>query len=103
MSLYSIVSQFSDRVNDGRTLRDIFTHAEGEMRELDSDVGAIMSGTSDPGPDGILGEAIDVIACMMDLIRKQYPDITDEELEWKMTEKCAKWERKTNAGEYRDR
>ena len=102
MSLYSIVSEYSDRVNDGRQNQDIFQHGAGEMVELQSEILLDRAGLA-PGPDGILGEAIDVIACMMDIIRKQYPDITDDKLEWKMLEKCAKWERKTNAGEYTDR
>lgn len=102
MSLYSIVSIFSDRVNDGRTNRKIYDHAVGEMAELDCEIAAKNQGIP-AGPDGILGEAIDVIACMMDLIRKNYPMVTDAELEAAMLDKCTKWERKTNAGEYVNR
>lgn len=99
MSLYSIVSEYSDRVNDSRQNQDIFQHGAGEMVELQSEILLDRVGLA-PGPDGILGEAIDVIACMMDIIRKNYPSITDEQLEWKMLEKCEKWERKTLEGLY---
>lgn len=102
MSLYGIVSQFSDRVNNGRTNQDIYNHGLGEMEELQSEV-IYKKKNLEPGPDGILGEAVDVIACMMDLIRKNYPMVTDAELEAAMLHKCQKWERKVNAGEYVNR
>lgn len=102
MTLYGIVSEFSDRVNDGRTNQKIYNHAMGEMVELQSELLYERAGIA-PGADGIVGEAIDVIACMMDIIRKNYPDITEEQLEDIMLEKCTKWERKVNAGEYTDR
>lgn len=102
MSLYSIVSEFSDRVNDGRDNFDIFNHGAGEMKELQTEL-TLKEYEDESGPDGILGEAIDVIACMMDLIRKNYPAVTDVELEAVMLRKCEKWQRKTEAGEYVNR
>ena len=97
--IYGVVCEFSDRVQDGRTLRDIFEHGQGEMSELDIEILKHNTGVRN-GPDGIVGEAIDVIACMMDLIRKYDPDVTEEQLAEKMREKCVKWETKTNAGAY---
>ena len=43
------------------------------------------------GKDGIVGEGIDVIICVLDLIRKTYPNITESELEAIADNKLAKW------------
>jgi hypothetical protein len=48
------------------------------------------------GPDGIVGEAIDVIACLLDLIIVHCPSITEEDLNVLMRLKCQKWADKAN-------
>lgn len=46
------------------------------------------------GKDGILGEAVDVAQCALDLIFLNYPDITPEEVKQIVTLKLDKWVRK---------
>lgn len=44
-----------------------------------------------PGADGIIGEAIDSIACLLDLIHKVDPSLTETDIEIIASQKCAKW------------
>lgn len=66
-----------------------------EVGELTTEV-AIKVGRKfkTPGPDGIVGEGIDVIVCVLDIIILEKPDITvDEILEIAMN-KIKRWEKK---------
>lgn len=81
-----------ERVTNSRTPTTIFLHAESEMNELRLEVIKSVTGEA-PGSDGILGEACDVIACMVDIIHKTYPNITDTEIHRVLMSKLAKWER----------
>ena len=97
MSLIKRVLESSDKIQNGRDVYHPFIWAKGEMDELCEE---LVKKTSDrePGPDGIMGEAIDVIQCMIDVIRLTYPEFTHEELIEQMTSrmatKCDKWESK---------
>lgn len=92
--LASLVATYSDQIDDGRTLSEVFNHMGTEMSELRDEIAATF-GTRAPGPDGIFGEAIDIIACALDLIRLERPDATPEELDAEvnayMHRKCQKW------------
>jgi len=92
--MYDIVCAYSDRVQDGREFEDIYKHAAMEMVELRAEILYAKHGFPE-GEDGIVGEAIDVIACMLDLIRKHDPFVTQAELEDYIDKKCQKWERKS--------
>jgi hypothetical protein len=93
--LTALVAGYSDRIKDGRTKTGILTHLCGEVVELHHEVHPI---NNEPGPDGIFGEAIDVMACCFDLIRKERPTATMLELEQEvftyMRLKLDKWESK---------
>jgi hypothetical protein len=80
------------RVTNNRTMPDIFRAMNGEMNELADEVQLALDDDV-PGPDGILGEAVDVMSCLLDLIYKSYPNITQAEIEAVMVKKAAKWER----------
>lgn len=80
------------RVTNNRTMPDIFRAMNGEMNELADEVQLVLDG-AEPGPDGILGEAVDVMSCLLDLIYKSNPNITQAEIEAVMVKKAAKWER----------
>jgi len=90
-NLVDIVRQFSHRVQNNRTLSSTSSHMRGEIDELDEEILKLNSGT-EPGPDGIVGESIDVIACALDIIFRHAPEITDSELADLMLLKCQKWE-----------
>ena len=67
-----------------------------EVGELSTEV-AISENLSykERGPDGVVGEAIDVIICAIDLIRIDSPNITEEEILDILETKCDKWMLKT--------
>lgn len=99
-TVFRIAAYFTPLIEDGRTDLDVLEHMEGEVKELREEI----ENPENPGEDGIFGEAIDIIACCVDIIRRHIPGLTDEELErlaaQKMREKCEKWKRKAEAGEY---
>ncbi len=89
-TLFSIAKEYAIRIQNGRTPRDIMDHLKGEMEELDQEVNDHTLG-HERGEDGIVGEAIDMIQCGIDLILSTNPDITEEELNKVMERKCQKW------------
>lgn len=63
-----------------------------EVGELSTEVN-IKEGYSEKpkGKDGIIGEAVDVILCAVDLIYINNPEVTEEEVRSIVTKKLAKW------------
>ena len=45
----------------------------------------------EPGPDGVVGEAVDLIITAVDMINAHQPGITIEEIHAIVTRKCGKW------------
>jgi hypothetical protein len=68
----------------------------GESVELKDEITKAELG-EDPGPDGIIGESLDVIACAYDIINQVTMHMSDEEVESLcnriMIAKCEKWAR----------
>lgn len=105
--LVGIVFGYARRIRNGRSLRDIYDHAKGELTlELEPEI-AIREAGGTPGSDGVNGEAVDVIACMLDLMVEANPDLSCEELSdlvaKLLEEKCAKWELHYSNSIHRDR
>lgn len=75
-----------------RTPKDILVHLMEEVGELATEI-AIHSGTSakKAGEDGIIGEAVDVALCALDIIYIQKPNITESEVMDIVTSKLIKW------------
>lgn len=90
-----IVRTFAGQIQNGRTLMDIHRHANGEMKELKDEILALKYPEEFvAGPDGVVGEAIDVIACMLDAIFVHAPETTDQQINEILLAKCAKWARR---------
>lgn len=66
-----------------------------ELGELSTEIN-IQAGFSSktPGEDGIVGEAIDVILCAVDIIYLENPNITAEEFMNNVRKKLDKWKTK---------
>jgi hypothetical protein len=97
-TLVSEILATSKRVNDGRTAQDILTHAVTELGELALEV-QISEGKSykKAGKDGVVGEALDVISCMVDLIYVHYGRLASEEFMVSlMKPKLDKWKEKAD-------
>jgi hypothetical protein len=88
-----IVRHYAAQIQNGRTLFDIHEHGEKEMVELKDELIADLDG-GDQGADGIVGEAVDVIACMLDAIFVYRPETTNDEIAAIMLAKCEKWARR---------
>lgn len=96
MTLISEIVKTSIQVQNTRDIQDILTHSMTELGELAQEV-QIDQGNSykQPGSDGIVGEALDVIACMVDMIYVHYGVAADEEyLISLMKPKLEKWKEK---------
>lgn len=79
------------KIVNTRTVESVLSHMQGELQELEDEVDSEWYGI-EPGEDGILGEAIDVLLCAIDFeIMKS--GITAEEIQLKVIQKLDKWER----------
>lgn len=97
MTLVSEIIKTSIQVKNDRNIQDILIHAMTELGELAQEV-QIAEGNSykSAGPDGIVGEALDVIACMVDIIYVHYDVLADEEYMISlMKPKLEKWKEKS--------
>lgn len=112
MSLFSLTKTASEKIDDieldskqryfkangagtlvsRRTLYSVLTSATSELGELADEV-RIEAGHSykEAGVDGIIGEAIDTIVCLLDLIHLENPDMTEQELDAIAFKKLNKW------------
>lgn len=88
-----IVRHFATVIQNGRTVADAARHAGGELTELNEEIALKDQGLA-PGPDGIVGEAIDLIACALDIIFVEAPETTNEEICAILLRKCEKWARR---------
>lgn len=100
-TLYDIIRNSSDIMDEEekayhRDLNSILASAMSELGELAQEI-AIENKQSykQPGKDGIVGEAIDTLCCLLDLIHKYDPDLTEEDLIEIAERKCSKWIDKT--------
>lgn len=92
------LSREADQYHNNRTIDDILAHGVGEMRETMDEVDIVMGRAPGPaGVDGVVGESIDTILCMLDLIYKTDPSITEEEIVAIAEMKGAKWIRQIKA------
>lgn len=95
-SLVAIVADWSDRIQNGRTDKTVLDSMESEVLEFREEV-LIRTGEIDgpAGPDGIFGEAVDIIACALDAIRRERPTTNIADLEREvanyLNRKCQKW------------
>lgn len=82
--------KYSDAIKNGRTKTDIYAHAVSEMEELRAEIAADLTGNRG-GDDGIVGESIDVILCLLDLIHVANPEMTPEQITKYAKIKLDKW------------
>jgi hypothetical protein len=76
-----------------RDIMAVLAQATEEMGELAREV-AIFSGTKDrePGDDGVLGEGVDLLSCIVDILYLHNPNITSSDIQKALEPKLAKWE-----------
>lgn len=104
LSLVAIVTRWADSIHNGRTLRSIAKSIRLELAELEEEIAIaehndvlrnLGGNLVEHGKDGVFGEAVDIIASALDMIRQVRPNATVEELEAEVAEylnqKCHKW------------
>lgn len=105
-TLFSVVRRASNYANEyeddlptgkHRTLYSVLASVTSEVGELAQEV-AIKSGqcSKDEGPDGVVGEALDVIVAALDIIAIANPDLKEIQLVEMAQRKCNKWLSKIN-------
>lgn len=90
--MIQIVFDASEKIKDNRTQHSVLGFLMEEVGELALEVN-IANGASykEEGEDGIIGEAIDVIAVALDMIYITNPNITKKEINKKLAIKTDKW------------
>lgn len=94
-SLFETIFKYSKKIHK-RSKYYVLSKTMEEVGELATEV-AIDAGEcyKKPGKDGIVGEALDAIVCLIDMIYLEAPDITEDELVEMIKPKCKKWLKKT--------
>lgn len=90
LCIEDIVRHYSKRVQNGRTVQDAFDHMVKEVHELDVEVQRFIAGQPE-GEDGIIGEAMDVISCALDVVFLAKPGTVNEEMREVLLNKMQKW------------
>lgn len=66
-----------------------------ESGEFMVEIGAKLKITNKKeGPDGVVGEAADVMITCLDIVHRLFPDLTEEQFAEVVERKLAKWKRK---------
>jgi hypothetical protein len=97
-NMMSIVKQtfdYSDQIKNNRNPFYVLSKITEELGELSVEV-QISEGVSykEAGKDGVVGESIDLITCVLDLIHIMHPELTEEDLVKIAIPKLNKWKEK---------
>ena len=91
------IFKYSDKIKNDRTYVDAYLHMRSEEAELHEEIQAAMQNNKS-GDDGVVGEAIDIILCALDIIRLYDNNITPEEVTKYAIKKAEKWKEKYHQG-----
>ena len=95
MTLVTNIFNVSDSIQNSRAPITVLPFVMEEVGELALEVAIDFGISAKPvGDDGIIGEGIDSIICILDLIKLHNPDITEEDLMKVAHRKCMKWQAK---------
>lgn len=83
------------QIKDGRTIMRPILKCQEELGELSTEVNIELGNLpkSKGGPDGIVGEAVDLIVSAVDVIVQHKSDITEKELLEIANKKLTKWKK----------
>ena len=82
-----------ETINSERNIQSVMDHLEGETWELRQEVLATYRKDIVTGDDGVVGEAVDVILCALDIIKQRHPEFQEKDLHAVVDRKLAKWQR----------
>lgn len=94
-TLVSETFKYSDQIKNNRNTFYVLSKCVEELGELSVEL-QIAAGVSykEAGKDGVVGEAIDLITCVLDIIRITHPNLTEEDLVSIAIPKLEKWKTK---------
>ena len=94
-TLVSETFRYSDQIINRRDTFYVLSKCIEELGELSEEV-QIAAGVcyKEPGKDGIVGEAIDLITCALDMIRITHPHLTEDDIVAIAIPKLEKWKSK---------
>ena len=97
VSRVRIASQTADILDADRSTYSVFASAMSEAGELGQEL-AIANGDSykKPSVDGVIGEAIDTIITLLDLIYVENPEFSEQQIDEYASTKLDKWLAKLN-------
>jgi NTP pyrophosphatase (non-canonical NTP hydrolase) len=82
-------------IQDNRSVNEIFLQLSEEVGELATEISVLRGYSKKPqGKDGVVGEAIDVVICAIDILYVLYRT-SEEDIDAKIREKLAKWRAKS--------
>ena len=94
-SLIQDIFDTSDAIKDGRDVKSVYIYGQSEMGELADEINIATGMSNKPvGKDGIVGEAIDAIICLFDLIHIQEPELSPHAIRMMCQAKLSKWQSK---------
>jgi len=84
------------RIRDNRTVHEVYVSLGKELGELAEEIEITHSPhrSLKETDEGVFGESIDCILCLIDLIRTDNPDVTVGEITAYAVKKLRKWENK---------
>lgn len=80
------------KINHDRDIETAFKHLGGEIEELSVEISSSLFDRK-PGVDGVIGEAVDCILCLVDIIYQENSLITTYEINRVIHDKLQKWKR----------
>ncbi len=99
VGLVAMVRAHRAAIRDGSTQRGNLGYLRDEVDEVGDELDLVEAGRA-PGPDGVAGEAIDVVVAALNMVLEAAPGMTDAEVLAYADRKCAKWRAKLAAGAY---
>lgn len=96
MSIVSLTKAASYTADEKQKyIRSVYSVVSATMSELGELAEEITisekQSYKNPSEDGVIGEAIDTIICLLDLIHVHDPNITEQQIEEIATKKLTKW------------
>lgn len=86
VSIVQGVLNVCQTIDSPRTIHTVFDHMLSEVHELEMEFNSL-------GEDGVIGEAVDVILCALDVIYQDNPNVTEDDIARVVERKLTKWVR----------
>lgn len=77
-------------IKHDRDIESAFKHLNGEMIELKDEISAVLNDQS-PNEDGVIGEAVDCILCLVDIIYQANKTVSVSDINSIIAKKLDKW------------